>query len=409
MIRKRFLAVLVLGLALGPACSDDDENPPTKDAAVPDKAVADKGGPDKGAGDKATGDGSSTKPQILKMIPSDGFSNGGKSGTGTPVLLSGKNFAAGAAVYIDGAPQALSVSSPSSVSLQFIMPPNPYDKTKPGKVDVMVFVNGQFSNSVTFQYTVTKAMSADQKGSVTTSSVEAYGGFEAPNPFEAKIYVKGVTDTDTVESKKIKAEVGYGKVGSDPTQESGWMWLPARFTKQSGGYHLYSTALTVPLSQTYDVAYRFDYDEKGTNVWGNFIYADTDETNLTYETAKAATIKATSAPTGYCQKNVDCIYEALKGVCKLSTTSWKSHKCIACLSDADCAASLTAYGPKCDLAKDWCGCKATADCATHPNGTVCMSSTYCGCTSDSNCKLPKKCAQVQVGSSVLQYCVVPSS
>ena len=179
-LRKTFAfsLCLTLGLVLGYSCSDDDEND-KQDAGVPD-AKLDKKVPDLPKPDLDV----KKKPKISKMIPDNGFSNGGKAGTGTPVVFKGENFTKPATVYLDGKPQSTYPVVNSAVSISFLMPPNPDDKKKAQKVSVQLYMGSQFSNIVDFQYHVTKAMDDTFKGSVITKTGEAYADF-ASGPYEA--------------------------------------------------------------------------------------------------------------------------------------------------------------------------------------------------------------------------------
>ena len=406
---KRILALSALSAFLVFACSDDDETTPPADKGVPkDKSTTD-GNKDGTTGDAKSGDAASTAPYIERMIPSDGFANGGKTGKGSTILLTGKNFKQGATVYIDGAPQAMVVSVASAVSMTFVMPKNEYGN-KVRMADIMIFVNSEFSNTKTYTYTITKDMTADLKGSITTSSVEAYSDYESPTAFDGKVYVKGVTDTETTESKKIKAEIGFGKSGVNPTDTAGWMWFPATFSKvdSTTGYHHYSTKMKVPLAATYNVIYRFSYDPKGFGQFGEYIYADNDETDLKFDLTKVATIKATAAPADYCLKSSDC-YDSLKVACKVSTTSWKLHKCVPCLAASDCVKNKNSYGNLCNTSTNACYCTADTDCKDKQLGYVCANKSskgnVCGCTKDTNCPVGLKCQKTQSGATI---CGVPS-
>lgn len=331
------------------------------------------------------------KPTIMQIIPNNGFANGGKTGSGTPVIFMGSYFNKPVTVYIDGKPQATYPVVNSSVSISFLMPPNPGGKTKAQLVSVMLYMAGMFSNAVDFQYTVAKSMDSKFKGSVLVKMVNAYADFASP-PINGRVLVLGVTDTSSGVSKKIKAEIGYGTVGKDPTQELGFMWSPATFVKQDGKYHIYTSALKVPLAQTYDVAYRFSHDSSGMGIFGTFVYADTDESDLKYDTASAARIKATSAPMGYCHSIADCVTQGLNQTCKVNTSDNKLNRCVQCLLPTDCAKFKYALGPHCKSEK--CYCKSDADCAKNPNGFLCTSTKlvdHCGCNKDANCPIGTKC------------------
>ncbi len=413
---SRILALGALAALLTFSCSDDDtgNNTPV-DKGTPDMGATD-GGSDGSATDGKAGDAASTAPYISQMIPSDGLANGGKSAKGTPVLLTGKNFKQGATIYIDGQPQALVVSVASTVSMTFIMPKNEYgNKTR--MADLMIFVNGEFSNTKTFTYTVTKAMTTDIKGAIVTKTGEAYADYPSPTAYEGKIYIKGVTDTETKKSAKLKVDIGYGKQDAktlkcpDPSVEPGWMWFPATWSKADSttGYHHYTANPKVGLALTYCVTYRFSYDPKGYGQFGEYYYTDTDETNLAFDVAKTATIKASAAPADYCLKDSDC-YDSLKVVCKKSSTSWKSHKCVHCLKDADCVPNKSSYGNKCNTSYNTCYCKADADCKDKQLGYVCANTAktgkVCGCKKDTNCPVGLKCLKTQSGATI---CGTPST
>lgn len=386
MFRKLLPWPTMVLLAVAISCSDD--NGKDKDAG-PDMAVPTDGLPDKSVTPDIKPDVDvSSKPVIDKMIPSDGFAN-----SNTPVVITGKNFKQGARVFIDGGSgaiiQTVSVSSP--VSLSFIMPQNPYGNlTTPQTVSVAVMVNTLLSNSVDFQYTVTQPMDAKFKGSVLTASTSAYKEFSS-DPIEAQIFVEGTTDTSTGDSGKITAQIGYGTVGKDPSKEAGFKWFSARFNRDdTSGYDIYDGTLTVPLSQTYDVAFRFSQD--GGKTW---VYADTDETDLSYDTAKAAKLTAKDAPPNYCQSDGDCNLNAFKIVCKIDTANKDNNQCVECLKDGDCTSNAKALGPFCETSKYLCYCAQTTDCTKNVNGHTCLGSGggYCGCNSDSDCDTGAKCSK----------------
>ena len=385
-------AMLALGLALGLGCSDDDtgdDKDVKADAAVPDITAPDLMKPD--IVDPKQ------KPKVIKMIPNNGFANGGKTGSGTPVVFNGENFQKPATVYIDGKPQSTYPVVNSKVSMSFLMPPNPDDQTKAQKVSVMLYMGSQFSNFVDFQYHVTKQMTDDFKGSVLTKTSNAYADFKSDS-YEAKVYFKGITDKGSSRSSKLKVEIGYGTVGKDPGTQPGFMWSKASWARvdtTDSKYHVYEATLKVPLVQTYDVAFRFSHDKDGYGSFGEYVYADLDESDKTYTTAKASKIVATQAPVGYCLDSTDCITQGLNQVCKVNTSNKKLNRCVQCLVSTDCTKFKMALGPTCSSNK--CICKTDTDCSTNknPNGYVCTSSkelgVHCGCKTDKNCPLKTKC------------------
>jgi len=399
-MRTNLFALLTLGAALTLACCSDD-NSGGPDAAVdkgpfkndvvisPDKMMPDKGEPDANL---------KTMPKIDKILPDNGFANGGKTGAGTRVLLAGKNFGQGATVYMDGKPQAVTVTVTGTVAIQFTMPKNPYGpdtkgKYPPGVVNVGVLVKGQFSNTVRFTYHVTEQATSEFKGSITTTTMAAYADFTS-QAISGKVYYKGITDKTTKASDSLGVQLGYGLTGTNPETDDGWRWAKATFSKADSatGYHLYTGKLKVPLKKTYAMAYRFSYDKYGLGDFKKWIYGDSDESDLKYTTAKAGVFTATKAPLGYCQSNTDCLTLGWKVTCKLSSTSWKAHRCVQCLKSSDCTRFSGALGPTCKNEK--CTCASDTDCKKNPNGYVCRkatSQTFCGCKKDANCPVGVKC------------------
>lgn len=387
------LFALALAAPVIVSCSDDGGD--KQDAAVDGSGdgIADaKITVDAPLGDAASG------PKIEQILPKDGF-----AGSITRVLVKGSGFKAGATAYIDGgsAPGGIimNVTVSSPVSISFNMPRNPYGKANdagvydtPRKVDVAVLVEGKMSNSVSFQYTVSKPMDSTFKGSITTQSAKAYSGFES-KPFVGKVYIENLTDTTTGKVASLQAEIGFGTPGTNPSKDNGWKWFTARFSKDDGTYDQYTGSVNVPLSKKYDVAYRFSKD--GGLSW---VYADTDETDLTYDTTKAASVTATDAPIGYCQKDIHCIAGTPKNpwavVCKVNLADDTKNTCVECLKDKDCKDATNSLGPYCKTSNNSCYCKVDKECVNNPNGAVCLkgsSRQWCGCKSDKNCKKPMVC------------------
>jgi hypothetical protein len=374
--------LLLLGLALT-GCKNDDPVPPDasvdlakSDAVKGEKVVVKPDG-------KPSGDLPQVKkPTIKQILPSSGFAD-----STTLVTLVGENFAAGMSAYYDGQPLGTPVNVASSASASLTMPKNPYGPPydKPQKVSLGVMVGSTFSNTVDFWYTLVAPMEAGFKGFVVTATSDCYRDFPS-DPIQGKVSLTIGPDAST--PLTVKAEVGYGKVGSDPSKDATWKWFPATFKQKDGVYDLFEGTLTVPLAQTYDVAYRFS---KADGVW---VYADTDETVLGYETGKAAKLTATNPPAGFCMSNQDCVINKYTVTCKVDAANKKNNKCVECLADGDCTGYPKALGPKCT--KELCGCSADPECAKNPNGAKCIAQGgYCGCTGDTNCVAPAKCYQDQ--------------
>jgi hypothetical protein len=375
----RWLLVLLVAGAVV-ACSDDNGKPATDAGA--DMTLQETAPDLKPAVDLPPPDANpALKPTIDQILPDNGFAN-----ATTHVVLIGTNFAQGARIYIDGSPITSYPAIASQVSLSFTMPKNPYgapNYDKPQKVGVRVMSNSQFSNEVDFQYTVSLPMDAKFKGSVLTAKVDCYKDFSS-DPFEATVFVEGITDTTTGEPAQLTSQIGFAAVGKDPTKDDGWKWAKGRFKQDdASGYDIYDGKLTVPLAQTYDVAFRFSQD--GGKSW---IYADMDETDLAYDPAKAAKVTATNAPPFYCQTDGDCKY-AYAVVCKLDSVDKSKNVCVECLSNADCTGYAKSLGPQCDVTQNLCYCQDDTECASNPNGKVCLG--YCGCNEDADCPSGTKC------------------
>ncbi len=363
-----------------------------------DDPVAPDAGVDRGAGEglksegvkkpdgKPAGDLPPTKKvKIAQILPSSGFAD-----STTLVTLIGENFSSGMSAFIDGQPVGTPVNVASAASASFTMPKNPYGPPydQPAKVSVGVMVGSTFSNTVDFWYTLVAPMTADFKGVIVTAKSDCYRDFPS-DPIQGKVSL--TLGADAGAAPTLKAEVGYGKEGSDPTKDSTWRWFPATFKQKDGAYDVYEGTLTVPLAQTYDVAYRFSKKD------GYWVYADTDESNLAYEPAKAAKLTATNAPAGFCMTNQDCVVNKYEVTCKVNPTDKKLNKCVECLTNTDCTGYAKALGPTCT--KELCGCSADSDCTTpkpNANGAKCITQGgYCGCTGDTNCVAPAKCYQDQ--------------
>ncbi|MCC6751578.1 MAG: hypothetical protein IT371_28260 [Deltaproteobacteria bacterium] len=331
------------------------------------------------------------KLKVTQLIPTDGPANGGTGGT-IPVTAIGEGFAAGIAVYVDGGQEIITtVQVSSATSLRFNLPKNPYGKPdydKPAKVTIQLRLGGSASNTVDFQYTVPAAASDDFKGSVVTSSARAFRDFKS-EPFEGKIYVKGVTDT-TTGAAKVRAEVGFTtKAGAIPGQDHSYRWSVATFSKDDGLYDVYTGSVVPTLEGTVQIAYRFSQDDGQS-----WLYVDTKEDDGKFLAADTAKLTVTLPPDGFCVDSSNCLIQRFAVVCKVHPTDWTQSRCVQCLEAKDCTANTGALGPKCDTTKNMCFCEGAADCASSPNGKTCIKgASYCGCTGDPDCKSPLTCAQ----------------
>jgi hypothetical protein len=397
----------LLSLALGSGCSDDSKSP-SKDAAVDFKLTDGIAKEKKTSADTRHGDAKSTKVTITKIIPDNGFADGGKSGKGTSVVITGTGFVQGnTTVYGDGGNAFILQGSVNGSSLTVTIPKNPYDTTKPTIIQISLSANGiTSSNQVNFQYTVSQAMDSTYEGSITTASTTSYALFKSGLIY-GQVYLSGTTDTTTGDSGKITAQVGVGTTGTNPSKDSGWSWSTASFSADSttdSNYDIYAGKVKASSTGTFDVAYRFSKDGGKT-----FIYADTDETDLAYDTSKAGSLTASTAPDGYCVEDADCSGNLYEVYCDTS-----ANECYECTSDTDCANNPTAGGPTCSSKA--CLCSSEADCAKNANGTHCSGvASYDGgsasgsgrcyiCTSDDHCKSSSSGHICTAGSSKIPYC-----
>lgn len=329
-------------------------------------------------------------PKIDQIIPENGLAD-----IPTTVTLVGENFDEGMIVYLDGGQEIITaVSVASKTSLSFTMPKNPYGTTA-YKIPIQIRLGASSSNFVEFQYTLVEQMSADKKGKLDTSTINGYRNF-ASDPFVGRVLIKGLTDTTSGAASGLVAEVGIAKAGSDPTSSSSFRWFPASFLQEEGDYDLFSGSATPSTSQDFDVAYRFSADGK------TWIYADTNETDLTYTATDAGKLKAVDPPPNYCRVSKDCQNKQYNVTCKVDAQDDAKNQCVECLVDGDCAAYSAALGPSC-TPQNLCACATPEDCGTNINGKTCING-YCGCTGDPDCNAPATCFKVVVKGAELQLC-----
>ncbi len=345
--------------------------------------------------DKAPGDLSEKqKLKITAIVPNNGpacpFAPGGAEGNcdgQIPVLLVGQNFTTGAAVYVEGGGGYIitAIDVPNSAALSFMLKKQPYDEKKPFKSFIEVRIGDQKSNTVSFQYWVTKPATADATGSVTSATVDAFSDFPS-QPISGKIFIKGKTDTTTgAAATNVKVQFGVSVKGKDPVKDHTFMWFDATYKSDDATYDTYEGTVTPVLTGDFDVAMRFSED--GGKTW---IFVDMDETDPAYDPAKAATLKVVDPPLKYCQKKEDCNLEMYARTCKLNPSDWKAHRCVQCLADKDCTENPNSLGPKCEVSKTTCICATDDDCKTIKNGKKCLTN-YCGCEQPTDCEEPNVC------------------
>jgi hypothetical protein len=329
-------------------------------------------------------------PKIGQYFPSDGLAH-----RTTTVTIIGENFSKGMTAYIDGGQGIVTnVSFTSSVSVSFEVPINPYGTNQASKVTIQLSGAGGGSNLVDFQYTLVAAATADQHGELDTLVASAYAGFPS-KPILGRVYVKNLTESKTGAPAGLSVQLGYGKEGIDPTDQSGFRWSDASFSQDDGQYDVFSATLVPALTQTYDVAFRFSLD--GGKSWS---YADGDALDLKYVVKDAGKLTANNPPSYfYCLTDDHCKKFKYRQRCKVDAADETKNSCVECESKSDCT-SPAALGPNCQ--QNLCTCGADDDCKSNENGSVCVpQGSYCGCGDDTHCTAPRVCTpdpvnQVQV-------------
>ena len=85
-----------------------------------------------------------------------------------------------------------------------------------------------------------------------------------------RIFEAGITEAPG-DSPTVRAQVGYGAVGTDPRIASGWIYFEATFNVQVGNDDEYQASMIAPAQGNYRYVYRFSLDDGAS--WS---YADLD-------------------------------------------------------------------------------------------------------------------------------------
>lgn len=392
MRRSAYCLPLALIALLFVGCSDDDTKP-TPDQGVDisgsDMSTSTDGQPDLSEQDQVLID--AIIPNNGPACPVDPAGSAGNCDGTIKVTLSGQNFERGAVVYVDGgSAYIITEVEVMPTTLSFQLPKQPYDTNQPHKASIQVAVGEKRSNRVYFQYTATADATEQSKGKLDTASLDAYRDWES-EPIEGRVFVEGKTDTTTGAVAQLVAEIGIAPREATPISpltHYNFAWFPAAFDRDEGDYDVFSGGVKPTVAGDHDIAFRFSVD--GGFTW---TYVDRDETNLAYEPAQAGSLGVTTAPVGYCREQSDCALNSFEVACKLGAT-WRDHRCVECLEDADCTGNPRALGPRCSTQQNLCYCAEAGDCANNGNGHLCLpSQAYCGCEQPTDCPDGDTCFQ----------------
>ncbi len=216
-----------------------------------------------GAGDNGTpgaANPSCGTPTVQAVRPTDGVDNGGDL-----LTITGTGFAGVTAVTLDG----VGCLSWTVVSDTTITCTNPAHGT--GDVDIAVTKGGAVAVLAdAFRYTGEAVRAIDWCDLQFPATLTAAAGV-ASDWVYGQVHSPGVTDPAGPPSGLI-AQVGYGRLGSDPRNEPGWVWsAPAEWQRQYYANDEFKARLTVPVAGSYAYGYRFS-DDGGYN----FMYGDFD-------------------------------------------------------------------------------------------------------------------------------------
>jgi len=96
-----------------------------------------------------------------------------------------------------------------------------------------------------------------------------------------QVYVSGVTYSPGPAAGLV-AELGYGPVGSDPSNPaSGWTWKTATYNTEQGGIHEFMANLNVATVGSYDYGFRYAF------FGGPYVYGDFDGSGNGWSSAQA--------------------------------------------------------------------------------------------------------------------------
>jgi len=121
------------------------------------------------------------------------------------------------------------------------------------------------------------------------------GTTPTPNIY-GQVWIDGVTSTPGA-TPGLRAQVGYGPDGSNPSGNAAWLWVEADFNGQAGNNDEFAGSLIPEAVGSFDYAYR--YSGNNGQTW---LYADLNGTGDGYDPAQAGALTVnpsadTTAPT----------------------------------------------------------------------------------------------------------------
>jgi len=289
MTRCRRLPIALLGLAALVACGDDPVTPidarlgdaradAALDAAAVDAAMSDAtvdaATIDSGALDAVTIDGngldgptidSGSGPLVTDFSPVDSLAN-----SRTRVTITGAGFGPGTTASFDGV-VGTGCSVLSSTLLECSAPPSTVSR---GPL-IVTTSSGSTTASRLWTYTGVRN-ETDVAAEADYCNLQFPASFTAPHnttspTIYARLYEAGVTDAPGAPSG-VKAQLGWGNAGGDPTFQGGWRFADADYNVQVGNDDEFQgTFVTPAIGAGFAYTFRFSFDDGLT-----FTYCDLD-------------------------------------------------------------------------------------------------------------------------------------
>ncbi len=248
----------------GNACTLDSCDPGTGDCVHdPDPAAIE--GP---AGDPSCSDGvdndcdtrtDAQDPQCLLALD-EVFPSEYPSGSGAEVTLYGSGFEIVTEVLV-GAEGSLSSFPFTLLDPEILSFQGPTDPLPTGDYDVAVTDGVVIASLSKALRVIDRDLALWANTQWPTDPITATAG-ESTGMIYGQVYAAGITDAGG-DPAAIRAEVGYGPVGSDPFLSPNWIFVPATHNAAClacGNNYEYMAELVVPLPGEYIVGFRFSVD-----------------------------------------------------------------------------------------------------------------------------------------------------